>query len=140
MVAEARHTIVTLEQLQALGLGAVLSHRCAAALRALRPYSGALIDVTVPRRASRRRPGVRLPRSTTVIGADTSIVDGIPCTSVARAMFDLADVVNRRGVERAFDQSESLEVFDLTAIRDQLERNAGRREACGIVKLVLGER
>jgi Protein of unknown function (DUF559) len=123
----------------ACGPGAVLSHRSAGALHALRPYNGTKIDVTVPRRSSRRHPGITIHRSTTLTRADTTTVDGIPCTTVSRTLFDLADVVNRRGLERAFDQSESLEVFDLIAIQDQLERNAGRRRAVGLVKLVLNE-
>jgi len=123
----------------ACGPGAVLSHRSAAALHALRPYNGTKIDITIPRRSSRRHADVRLHRSTTLLDADTTVVDGIPCTTVARTMFDLADALNRRGLERAFDQSEVLELFDLTAIQDQLARNHGRRKACGMVTLVLTE-
>jgi hypothetical protein len=123
----------------ACGRGAVLSHRCAAALHGLKAYNGSKIDVTVPRRSSRRHPGVRLHRSTTLTDEDTTVVNGIPCTTVARTSFDLADVLSRRGLERAFDEAEILEVFDLVAIQDQLERNRGRRRAVGKVKLVLNE-
>jgi predicted transcriptional regulator of viral defense system len=123
----------------AAGSGAVLSHRSAAALHALRPYNGTKIDVTIPGRVHRVQPGITIHRSTTLTDADTTVVDGIPCTTVSRALLDLADVTNRRGVERAFDESESREVFDLLAIQDQLERNAGRRKAVGIVKAVLNE-
>jgi hypothetical protein len=123
----------------ACGPHAVLSHRSAAALHAIRTYNGVKIDVTVPMRSSRRHEGITLHRSTTLIDADTTLVDGIPCTTVARTQLDLADVINRRGLERAFDQAEILEVFDLVAIQEQLERNAGRRKAVGLVKVVLDE-
>jgi predicted transcriptional regulator of viral defense system len=123
----------------ACGPGAVLSHRSAGALHALRPFNGTKIDVTVPRRFSLCHDGVTIHRSTTLTEADATVVDGIPCTTVARTLFDLADVTGRRGLERAFDQSESLEVFDLLAMQDQLERNTGRRRASGLVKVVLNE-
>src|SRR5205085_12535471 len=80
----------------ACGPGAVLSHRTAAALHELRPTQRANIDVTVPSRSRRRHPGIDIHRSTTLTAADITIVNGIPCTTVARTMFDLAEVVNRR--------------------------------------------
>ncbi len=61
--------------------------------------------------------------------ADVIIVKNIPSTTVARTLFDLGDVVDRRRHERAFDQAEVLEVFDLTAISDQLQRNPTRAAA-----------
>jgi hypothetical protein len=123
----------------ACGRGAVLSHRSAAALHALRPYNGRQIDVTVPRRSSLRHDGIVIHRSTTLTDADSTDVDGIPCTTVARTLFDLADITGRRGLERAFDQSEIHEAFDLIAMQDQLARNTGRRKACGLIKVVLNE-
>jgi very-short-patch-repair endonuclease len=123
----------------ACGPGAVLSHRSAGALHAVRPYNGTKIDVTIPGRVHRGQPGIVIHRSTTLAEADTTDLDGIACTTVARTLFDLADVTRRRGLERAFDQSEILEAFDLTAMQDQLERNRGRRRASGLVKVVLNE-
>jgi hypothetical protein len=52
--------------------------------------------------------------------------------------FDLAETIPRRPFERAFDQSEVLEVFDLRAIQDQLSRSAARRGAKAI-RAVLAE-
>jgi hypothetical protein len=123
----------------ACGPGAVLSHRSAGALHALRPYNGTKIDVTIPGRVHRAQPGITIHRSTTLTDTDTTDADGIPCTTIARTLFDLADITSRRGLERAFDQSEILEAFDLTAMQDQLQRNTGRRKACGLVKVVLNE-
>ena len=90
----------------ACGPGAVLSHRTAAALHALRGTDRANIDVTVSTRSARRRDGIDLHRCTTLSPADVTVVNGIPCTSVARALLDLAAVLPRRPVERAFDQAE----------------------------------
>lgn len=54
-------------------------------------------------------------------------VEGIPCTSLARTLLDLADVVSQRELERACDQAEVLQLFDLHALEDVLERARGRR-------------
>ncbi len=54
------------------------------------------------------------------------MVDGIRCTTVARTLFDLAEVVARRPVERAFDQADAMQVLDLGALQDQLARNPTR--------------
>jgi hypothetical protein len=57
---------------------------------------------------------------------------------VARTALDLAAVVRRRAVERALDQAEILEVFDLTALDDQLARNP-HHPGAPILKAVLEE-
>jgi hypothetical protein len=107
----------------ACGPGAVLSHRSAAALHGLRATDRAGIDVTVPGRARRSYAGIDVHRSLTLTAADTTIVNGIPCTTIARTLLDLADVVPTRGVERACEQAEVLEVFDFGALQDQVHRN-----------------
>lgn len=122
----------------ACGPGAVLSHRSAAALLELRPSARTRIDVTVPVRSPRIQPGVDIHRSTTLVPADTTRVRNIPCTTFARTQLDLAEVIDRRGLERAFDQAEVLERFDLRALEDQLARNSTR--ACSsLVRAVLDE-
>jgi hypothetical protein len=122
----------------ACGPGAVLSHRSAAALLGLRPAGGVRIDVTVPSRSRRKLPGINVHRSNTLTPADTTCEQNIPCTTVARTQLDIADVLSRRQVERAFDQAEMLEVFDLRALEDQLARNPYRR-GVQVVRAVLAE-
>ena len=113
----------------ACGRGAVLSHASAAWLHGLRSSAAALIDVTVPTRVTRTHEGVRVHRSTTLTEADVTEVNGIPCTTVARTLFDLAEAVGRRSLERAYDQAEILEVLDVLAVEDQVVRNPTRRAA-----------
>jgi predicted transcriptional regulator of viral defense system len=122
----------------ACGPEAVLSHRTAAALHSLRPSHRTNIEVTVPSRPSRKRVGIDVHRSTTLAAQDVTVVNQIPCTTVARTLLDLAEVVNRRALERAFDQAEIIELFDLRAIEDQLSRNSTRAGA-RLVKRVLDE-
>jgi Protein of unknown function (DUF559) len=113
----------------ACGPGAALSHRSAADLHGLRRDGSTKIDVTVPSRSHRRHDGIRLHRSLTLTAEDTTTVNGIPCTTVARTLLDAAEVLNRRARERTLDQAEILGVFDLWALQDQLNRNPTRRGA-----------
>jgi hypothetical protein len=110
----------------ACGADAVASHRTAAMLHGIHSYHGVWIDITVPARSSRRHPGIKLHRSLTLAHTDTTIVDGIPCTTVARTQLDLAEVVSRRKLERALDQADVLGKFDLGALADQVARNPTR--------------
>jgi very-short-patch-repair endonuclease len=57
---------------------------------------------------------------------------------VARTLLDLAEVVDRRALERACDRAEMLRLFDLHAIEDVLERADGRRGAAAL-RAVLAE-
>jgi hypothetical protein len=110
----------------ACGEGAVLSHRSAAALLELRDWGHTKIEVTVPRRSARRHDGIKVHRSTTLIDEDVTELNNIPCTTVHRTLFDLAEVVTQRQLERSFDQAEISERLDLNAINDQLKRNPTR--------------
>jgi hypothetical protein len=107
----------------ACGGDAVLSHRSAAELHGLRATARSRIEVTVPGRVRRNRAGLQVHRSTTLTAADVTTVDGIPVTTVARTLADLADVLRERGVERALEQAASLGVLDGRALHDQIDRH-----------------
>lgn len=110
----------------ACGPGAVLSHRSAADLLALRATSRTRIEVTVPGRARRAHAGVQVHRSTLRADQDVTVVRGIPVTTVSRTLLDLAHVVRPRELERAVDQAEITHRLNQTALDDQLRRNNGR--------------
>lgn len=120
----------------AYGPTAVLSHRSAAALHGLRPDNRAKTDVTQPSSSVKPRPGIEVHRSSTLSGDDVTLVDGIPCTTVARTLVDLGDDVDQQAVERAVGQAEVLQVYDGRAVEDALER-AGPRRGAGILSAVL---
>lgn len=120
----------------ACGQGAVLSHRSAARLHELRNYRYYRIEVTIPRRSTLHRPGVAVHNSTTLTPADATIVNGIPATTVARTLFDIAELVTARQLERAFDQADIMHLLDLNAINDQLARNPTRPAAKAVNDLL----
>ncbi len=120
----------------ACGPGAVLSHRPAARLHGLRNYGHTKIEVTVPKRSARAHPGVAVHRSTTLTQADVTVVNAIPVTTVARTLFDIADLVTARQLERAFDQADAMQLLDLNEISDQLTRNQTRPAAKAVRHLL----
>jgi very-short-patch-repair endonuclease len=110
----------------ACGEGALLSHRSAAALWELLPTTAAGIDVTGARTIHRqRRICVHRPRR--FDSSDRTIRDGIPVTTVARTLLDLAEAVSRPPLERAFEAAERLALLDLRAVEGVLDRARGRR-------------
>ncbi len=111
----------------ACGPNAALSHASAALLLDLWPSSAVKIDVTIPKRSGRRRDGIRIHRSTTLRPRDVIAVENIPCTSVARTIFDLAEGQDRRGVERILDRATTLRVLNLRALQDQIDNNPNTR-------------
>jgi predicted transcriptional regulator of viral defense system len=111
----------------AYGEGAVLSHRSAAELWGIRDSARSAIDITA--RRGHARPGIDVHSATTLRPADTTIVDGIPCTTVARTLLDNAEAGDRRALERAIDQAEVLRILDAKAVDDVLDHANGRRGA-----------
>jgi hypothetical protein len=70
----------------ACGPEAVLSHRSAAALAGLIDAGGRRIDVTAPGRRGRSPAGIAAHRHGHLRPQDKTVLDGIPCTTVSRAL------------------------------------------------------
>ena len=111
----------------ACGDGALLSHRSAAALWELPISATGPIDVTIIGRCHRGRPGITLHQPRHLHLSDRSIRHGIPVTSVARTILDLAEVASGRQLERALEEAERLRLFDLTAFEYLCKRSVGHR-------------
>ncbi len=111
----------------ALGPGALLSHHAAASLWDLTVPRGGRVDVTAPDRNGReRRPGIDVHRSR-IPDPESTVHARIPVTSVARTLLDLAGIVDRGALQRAFVRAERLQALDLRAPERVLERSNGRR-------------
>jgi predicted transcriptional regulator of viral defense system len=113
----------------ACGPGAVLSHQSAAALLDLRSTARRSIDVTAAGRAGRSRPGIDAHAAKTLAHADRTTVNGIPCTTVARTLLDLAEVVDRHSLARACERADALRLLDMRAVTAAVARATGRRGA-----------
>jgi very-short-patch-repair endonuclease len=113
----------------ACGNGAVLSHRTAGALWSILPASSARIDVVAARTVA-GVAGITVHRPRRLSAADRAEHEGIPVTSVARTLVDLAGVVDRRRLRRAVDEAERQQLFDLAPVERLLRR--GRHGAAAL--------
>jgi hypothetical protein len=113
--------------LLACGPKAVISHRSAAKLWGIRPNSRPAIDVTAPGRSRHRREGIDVHLVRQLDPRDVTTIDGIPVTTLARTLLDLAEVVPRSQLPRAIAEADYLRLFDLKAVQEVLSRSDGRR-------------
>ena len=105
----------------ACGPHGVASHASAGGVWGLLADNGSSVHVTVPGRGGRRR-GIVIHRSRNAHAADVTRHEGIPVTSVARTLLDVA-ATRPRLLARAVEQAEVLDLLDLGAIDDLLVRS-----------------
>jgi hypothetical protein len=122
----------------ACGERAVLSHRSAAALWGLCPPPSGRIDVTIPRGGSRNRRGVAVHTTRRLAADEATACEGVPCTTLARTLLDLAAVTQWRELRRALEQASYLGLFDRVALDAALGRARGRR-GTGRMRRLLAE-
>ncbi len=130
--AEGHYLAATL----ACGPGSALSYCSAGALWNVRASAAALIDVTSPARCGRKKPGLRIHRGDRVLADELTIERGVPCTTVARTLLDLAAVLPGRGLEAAVETSERLGLFDLRSVSILLGRHRGRRGSARLRRVI----
>jgi very-short-patch-repair endonuclease len=115
------------------GTGAAVSHYAAGVLQGLLKERGPRIDVTVPGSGGRRRRGAVIIHRGPLPAGEVITVEGIPVTSPARTVVDLADFLPRRQLERVIDEAQYLRL----ELGDLAPRH-GRR-GNGTLKRVLAE-
>lgn len=110
--------------LLACGAGAVLSHHSAATLWRLRPGVARPVHVTIPGcRGGAAPAGVVVHRSVTVSTDDVRVHEGLPVTSPARTILDVAASLPDRDVERLLDEGVFvLRIVTLEQVNDVLAR------------------
>lgn len=124
------------------GPGAVLSHRDAAALwELLLPPRRALIDVTTPQRSRKRIDGVDLHRTRQLSLSSVTRRRGIPVTTVARTLLDLADVAPLHHLRRAVDEARRTGWLNRRELDQVVQTEApGRRGAKDLQRLLDSDR
>lgn len=110
----------------AVGSGAVLSHRDAAGLHDLRPANHARVDVTTTRQ-SRAIEGIAIHRTRVLDAEDIATLSGIPVTTVARTLVDLASLrLPHDHLTKAIKEAERQRTFDLREVEAAMARTRGR--------------
>ena len=107
----------------ACGPGAVLSHATAAAAWDIRPSAAGRIDVTVVATGRLKRAGIRLHWRRWIPPDEITELAGLPITTPARALLDLAATGLRgRPLEAALDHAERRRLLDFAALQRVLAR------------------
>jgi hypothetical protein len=121
-----------LAAVKACGPGALLSHFAAAAHLGFVRWDHRHPEVTVVGTSARRHPAIRVHRAALLDPVDITAHRGIPITSPARTLVDLASVMDQRRLRRAVRQAQSLKLVELLQLVDVLGRLGPRR---GVTKL-----
>lgn len=133
-VCAVGHRSLTIDGVQmaavlACGGDALTSFRAAGSRWGLRHSDR--IEVTTTRRGLTAPPGVRLHVTRQLHPDDRAEVGGVPVTSLARTIVDLAAVLRPTALSRVIREAEVLRLLDVAAIEEVLER----RTAAGSVAL-----
>lgn len=110
------------------GSGSVLSHASAAPLLTIpvaRRGDGP-VEVTVVGRCRVRGPDVRVHRVAALEADETTVIDGLPVTTPARTLLDLAATLDARQLERAVAHALHQDLVNVEHLAAALTRHRGR--------------
>ncbi len=114
--------------------GAVASHTSAAAIHGLRHIDTRTVSVTVHASTTHDFPGVEVHRTRDLLDAHHASIDGVPTTSVARCIVDLAAVTHPRQLHVVL--SDAIASRKTTAVEvDGVLSQVARRGKPGVAAL-----
>jgi very-short-patch-repair endonuclease len=119
----------------ATSAGAVVSHGAAAVLHGMATFSGRPVVVTVPHAAARVERVSGVHQSRRLYPDHVTSIDGLPVTTAARTLVDLAATERRGRIEIALDRalsSRALTMDTFCATIDDL--SGGRRRGLKAIK------
>jgi hypothetical protein len=119
----------------ACGPDSALSHRSAGGGWELAYSVRARHEVTAPRGGGRRLATIDVYRHR-LHPDEVTVLDGVPITTVARTLLDLAAIQSPTPLAKAIERAELLGLLDLRAIDAVLDR-AGRRRGTGPLRAAL---
>jgi len=125
-----------------LDTGGWASHRTSGALHTLDGHDGRVIEVLVERwKRSSQHDGYIVHETKDLRGVDITTRFGIPCTSLARTLIDLAAVEHPFRVEQAIDHACRVNPDILQVVNDRFLQVATRgRNGTTVTRRLLGER
>jgi len=126
--------------LLACGPAALLSHHSAATLWGLRPGIARPVHVTVPGDRGCPAPsGVIVHRSINLSPADREISGGLPVTSPARTLLDVARTLPDRDLERLLDEGLfARRILSLPQVNDVVARAGGHPGRARLARIAAG--
>lgn len=114
----------------------VLSHYSAAALWGFVAWDDRRPEVTVAGAGTRVHRGLRVHRTKSLPRRDVTRRRGIPVTTPARTLFDLASILDYRSLRRAVRQAQALRRVNVRQLTEVLARLRPRRGAGKLARVV----
>jgi len=124
----------------AIGGGAIVSHQPAGALWGIHRDWVGDVHITVVERKIPSRKGIVVHCVNTLDPRDTTHRHGIPVTTVARTLIDLAAVLDDRDFEQAFDQALAHKLVTLPRLEAAIARAPNARGIARLRTLIDAER
>lgn len=124
----------------ACGEVGVLSHRDAAALLGIAELRHRGIEVTVPGRSKRRRPGLVIHGTRDLPPSHRTEIDGIPVTSLHRTLLDLASVIAPTQLRFAVEAADRPGPLDVAGLVTLCDASPGRRGTGALRRIALEQR
>jgi very-short-patch-repair endonuclease/predicted transcriptional regulator of viral defense system len=121
----------------ACGPGTVISHRSAAWLLGLREVNPVTIDVICPGQAGRKIDGIRVHNVAYPGREQLRTAYGIPCTTVARTLVDMAGVLGIDKLREAVEMAATRRALNIAAVEAVLAN--GKRRGAPALRTVLDE-
>ena len=111
------------------GPHARVSHRTAARLQSMleNGHHSKQVEVSMPRGRRRRMEGVRIHRVRDLRVDEVTMLDGIPITTPARTLLDIAETETGRDVEQAYAKALRMRLVTPESMRDMVERHSTHR-------------
>jgi hypothetical protein len=125
-----------LAAVRACGPSALSSKHAAGDLYKVVEIGNRRIDVTVPGATTRRHPGIRVHRTTRLDPKDVSRCQGIPATSPARTLVDLAADLAYPQLRRAVREAQARRLVALPQLVETLNRLRPCRGAANLARLI----
>jgi len=113
--------------LLACGPGAAISHQTCAWWCGFWKPEPDLIDVTVPGRSRKGRPGIRLHLVRTLDPRDITTRSGVLVTTPERTLLDLAETTTTQRLRLAIDEADRLGLWRPDRVKATLTGSPGRR-------------
>jgi very-short-patch-repair endonuclease len=111
------------------GETAVLSHSAAGVLWALDGVVARWVEVTVPEPRDPRSPLAVVHRTRVLLDVDRTTLDGIPITTPARTIVDLAGDLGEEALDAAFESGLRRGLFTVPFVRWRLQELGGKGRA-----------
>jgi len=118
--------------------GVVISHRSAAALLGLRKVAPAVVDLIPVEQRGRQIDGIKAHRVPFPRPGEVRLVYGIPCTTVARTIVDLAGTYGIDKLRETVEMAATENVLDVAAV-DAVLANGPKRRGAPALRTVLDE-